>query len=61
MALINKVTTGFVTQVYDTEKKEFVSQEFTASTQTDYEDSEGNSVDSDLVDNYLPFDMVQPK
>ena len=57
--LVNKITVGFVTQVFDTELKRFVSQEFTAGDDVAYEDGKGDAVDS--VDNYLPFHMVQPE
>ena len=64
--LVNKVTTGFVVQVFDTELKRFVSQEFMAGEQTDYEDRLGDPVDRaifevDGQEAYLPFDTVQPK
>lgn len=64
--IVNKVTDGFVIQRFDTEKKIFIDQEFIAGSSSEYEDSNGNSVDFDLlvVDNqevYLPYDMVQPK
>jgi hypothetical protein len=64
--LVNNVTTGFVVQVFDTELKRFISQEFTAGEQTDYEDRLGDPVDRKLLEvdgqeAYLPFDMVQPK
>ena len=57
--LVNKITVGFVTQVFDTELKRFVSQEFTAGDNVAYENEKGDAVDS--VDNYLPFHMVQPE
>lgn len=64
--LINKITTGFVIQTFDTEQKKFVSQNFTAGSECDYEDQTGNAVESELLEVegdevYLPFDMVQPK
>ncbi len=59
MAIIKKITTGFVIQEYDTEKKEFVSQEFIAGEQVDFEDQWGDPVDGDEVP-YLSFDMVPP-
>ena len=65
--LINKITVGFVTQVFDTELKRFVSQEFTAGDDCQYENKKGDAVDSDLVadkdggEAYLPFHMVQPQ
>jgi len=63
--LVNKVTTGFVIQVFDTELKRFVSQEFVAGDDCQYEDGEGEPVSSEALEvdgkeTYLPFDMVQP-
>lgn len=64
--LINKITTGFVIQQFDTEKKVYVSQYFTAGD-VEYEDRFGEPVDSSLMavnpdgsEPYLPFDMLQP-
>lgn len=66
---LNKVTTGFVIQTYDTRKKRFVSQEFVAGDQVDYENRYGEAVDCNLFctgrgkkrkEAYLPFDMIQP-
>jgi hypothetical protein len=59
MAFIKKITCGFVIQEYDTEKKQFVSQQFFAGDQVDFEDDDGNPVDGDEVP-YLSFDMVPP-
>ena len=64
--LVNKVTAGFVVQVFDTESRRFVSQQFVAGDQCDYEDKDGDPVDSkalevDGKEAYLPFDMVQPQ
>lgn len=59
--IVKKITTGFVIQEYDTETEKFVSQEFVAGDQVEYEDEEGNPVD-DLTASipYLSFEMVQP-
>ena len=62
--LVYKITVGFVVQVFDTEKKRFVSQEFVAGDQCDYEDN-GELVGREMLEvdgkeAYLPFDMVQP-
>ncbi len=70
--LINKITTGFVIQTYDTDKGEYISQEFKAGDQVDYEGNNGESLSINALSNlgfgpfadsgepYLPFDMVQP-
>jgi len=63
--LISKITIGFVTQVFDTEKQRWISQEFVAGDQVDFEDDNGNPVDApkdkDGEEPYLCFDMVQPE
>lgn len=59
--LVNKITIGYVIQVFDTEKKQFLWQDFVAGDQCDYEDQDGNPTDNeDVRKAYLPFDMVQP-
>ena len=55
---VRKITTGYVVQEYDTAKKEWISQEFIAGDQVDWEDENGEYVDD--VDSYLPMNMVQP-
>ena len=64
--LIKKIITGFVIQELDTDKHAFVSQEFIAGDQIDYEDRNGQSVEPSrfIVDGqeaYLPFEMIQPQ
>ena len=64
--LVNKVTVGFVVQVFDTELKRFISQEFVAGEDVTYEDKKGDGVDSNIVEvdgkgASLPFHMVQPE
>ena len=59
--IIKKITTGFVIQTFDTDTNKFVEQEFIAGDEVTHEDEVGNEVSEDLVDPYLPFDMVQPK
>ena len=64
--LIRKITSGFVIQVYDTQRRRFVSQEFTAGDDVAYENERGEAVDSSLLEidgqeAYLPFCMVQPE
>ncbi len=73
LMLINKITTGFVIQVFDTDTKKYVSQNFVAGDQVDYESTDGQTPieDGDLEkynfgpdaenEPYLPFDMLQPK
>ena len=64
--LVNRVTVGFVIQVFDTDTGRFVSQEFVAGDQCEYEDKDGVPVCSEALEvdgkaAYLPFDMVQPQ
>jgi hypothetical protein len=58
MAIIRKITYGFVDQKFDTDTGEFISQDFIAGDQVEFEDKNGDSVDP--FDDYLAFDMVQP-
>jgi len=64
--MIYKITVGFVMQVFDVEKGEFISQDFTCGDQVDYEDENGDPVDPGLFSDsagrkvYLPFEMYQP-
>lgn len=68
---INKITDGFVIQVFDTETGKYLSQNFTAGANVDYENEQGQTLnDLDMKqynfgpdaasEPYLPFDMVQP-
>jgi hypothetical protein len=64
--LVKKITVGFVIQVFDTELKRFVLQEFVAGDECQYEDKNGVPVCSEALEvdgeeAYLPFDMVQPQ
>ena len=53
--------TGFVIQVFDTELQEVRLTRFTAGDDCQYEDKDGEPVDSEALNGaYLPFDMVQP-
>ena len=59
--MIHKITSGFVVQKFENNK--FVSQEFIAGDQIEYETPNGEQVEEeeevqDLP--YQPFDMVQP-
>jgi len=62
--VIKKITIGFVVQVWDTTGKRWVSQEFVAGDQVDYEDEWGDTTDPDKMSEgtepYLPFHMIQP-
>ena len=63
--IVSKITTGFVVQKFSTVTGKFISQEFVAGDQCDYEDDNGNAVDSNLLEVdgkevYLPFNMEQP-
>jgi hypothetical protein len=65
--IINKITNGFVSQLFDTETGKYTHQDFVAGN-VDYEDQTGNPVDpvecgmqaADGTEPYLPFDMIQP-
>lgn len=70
--IYNKITTGFVIQQFDTEKNAYISQEFIAGVQVDYENKTGEALDLEElgdqgfgphseVEPYLPFTMVQPR
>jgi hypothetical protein len=65
--IIRKITEGYVTQEWDTEKQKWTRQTFTAGTVCDYEREDGNTVDHremtgpDKDEPYLPYDMVQPE
>ncbi len=59
--IISKVTVGSVVQSYDTEKKEFVEQNFIAGDEVSWENEVGDMVDQPNDAPYLPFDMKQPK
>jgi len=56
--LIRKCTNGYVEQIFDTKKRKFVGQYFIASDFCEYLTEDGKDIDS--LDEYLPFDMVQP-
>ena len=58
--MIHKITSGFVVQKFENNK--FVSQEFIAGDQVEYETPNGEQVEEEEVENlpYQPFDMVQP-
>ncbi len=69
--IVTKVTVGFVTQQYDTEKKRFVGQEFIASDDVTWEKENGDSIgmdeqsklglgNTDTVEPYLNYEMKSP-
>lgn len=55
---IRKITTGYVIQIFDTETKKWISQDFTAAYNPEFEDEDGNPAEP--FDEYLSFNMVQP-
>lgn len=61
--IVQKITTGFVVQTFDTEQRKFIGQEFVAGDQVEVEVN-GESIDSSEVEGldetYLSFDMLQP-
>lgn len=59
----NKITPGFVTQIFHKKDEKFVcvEQSFTAGDPVDRENENGEVVDVDVrEEQYEPFDMVQP-
>jgi hypothetical protein len=61
--IINKITDGFVIQKFDTQKKEFITQEFIAADNVSWENERGETVDAPRQEDaepYLNFDMMQP-
>ncbi len=63
---INKITTGFVIQTYDTDLGKWTGLEFVAGDQTDYEEAGTGAIltPAEIWPNspepYLPFLMRQP-
>lgn len=65
--IVKKIVVGYVIQEFDTDIEEFVSNQFIASDDVEWEDENGVNLDPDnfvcLSDGTLPylnFDMVQP-
>lgn len=64
--ILNKITTGFVVQKFDSDTGRCLSQEFVAGDQVEWEDQAGNAVEDgqcgiDLEGLYFPPDMKQPE
>lgn len=57
--IVNKITTGFVIQCYDTDTKECVGQMFVAGD-VEWEKPDGTPISPIGDEHYQPFDMVQP-
>ncbi len=47
--LVKKITVGFVIQDFDTDAKRFISQDFVAGDEVDYEDEKGEAVEESLL------------
>jgi hypothetical protein len=64
--MFKKITTGFVIQDYD-ENGKCISQSFVAGDDVQFEDKNGNPLETDDGEKiernheYFPFDMVQPQ
>lgn len=66
--IISKITIGFVVQRFDTDRQDWVDQEFVAGDQCEYETEDGSPINvQDFIDRvvarqepYLQYDMVQP-
>ena len=59
--MLSKITVGFVVQVWNEETNKWVSQNFVAGDEVNWENEAGEPVDVPECDPYLPFDMVQPE
>jgi len=69
--IINKITTGFVIQSFDTDTGTYTHQHFVAGDEVDYENVEGHFLSNKELAKFnfgpdaknepcMPFDMVQP-
>ena len=64
---LRKITIGYVIQVFDTDKGEFIQQEFVAGDVehdpfvVEWENDMGEPVDCPENERDLNFDMIQPK
>ena len=61
--MIQKITEGFVVQEFDPKTGKFIDQHFITGDKAHWEDNSeqpGKNIDPP-TDEYLPFDMVQPK
>lgn len=64
--LVNKITTGFVVQTYDTDAQKWIKQEFIAGDEVNYEFENGESlseeeIGKEIINEYLPLLMKQPR
>jgi len=61
MKEIEKITHGHVVQRFNLETGQLVSQHFTASCDVDYEDIEGNPIETtdEILNLYHPFYMIE--
>jgi hypothetical protein len=64
--LINKITVGWVTQTYDTDRKRFLKQDFFTGDQVDFEKEDGSPVDISKLkvvekEIYHSYNMIQPE
>jgi hypothetical protein len=64
--VIQKITTGYVVQKFDTETQKWDSQEFVTGDYVVYETENGNDIEESKFEeltngnDYLPFNMEQP-
>lgn len=64
--ILNKITTGFVVQKFDSESGRCLSQEFVAGDQIEWEDQTGDTVEDgqfgiDVEGLYYPLEMKRPE
>lgn len=60
MAIIHKITHGYVRQTYDTERNVWLSQIFYAGDDVSWEIEDSSLIGLPSADPYLPFHMKQP-
>ena len=65
--MVTKITCGYVMQIFDTETKKWVGQQFIDGDECHYESSNGDPVDPSLFcgddgkEVYLSLEMKQPE
>ena len=61
MSTVNKITTGYVIQEFDSDTGKCLNQTFIAGDSVDWEDDCGHPIDEPAKSSYFPLDMIQPE